>query len=195
MLDRLNQIRAQIGVFELQNALLTSKKGILASLDNTSLKEQATVAVSAVPSRNPSIFALSSIRSLTIENGLSVANFRIAESEIPENKAGRSIDLSFEIQGDLFGTLSFLRAIQNSAPLMRITSLRFSVSGITALTKITAVTTWSFLPQELDNTEAPIENLTNAERELLQKIGGLRLSSVSELTVSPPAGREDPFNF
>lgn len=193
--QKIIETRENIKDLETKNRTLEEKKNILANLNNTDLKKQVKDSVAAVPGDNPSVFALSTIRTLAIENGLTVSNFRVSEAEDPKLAGKRAVQVSFDLQGSFFSTISFLKTLQNSVPLTKTTDIKFSVSGITSLTKIVAVSSWGLLPKDLRKTESQVETLTSADQELLGKLGNLRTLSVSEVSGSPPAGKADPFAF
>lgn len=187
--------RENIKDLETKNRTLEEKKNILTNLSSADLKKEVKDSVAAVPGDNPSVFALSTIRTLAQENGLAVSDFHVSEVEDPKLAGKRAVQIAFDIQGSFFSTISFLKTLQNSVPLTKVTDIKFSVSGITALAKIVAVSSWGFLPKDLGKTESPVETLTSADRELLGKLGNLRSSVASEVSLSPPAGKTDPFAF
>lgn len=193
-LNKIFETRDQIKELEGKNKLLEAKKVVLSGVNIEEIKKQVKTAVLAVPSENPSIFVLSSIRGQAQEGGLVISNFKVAEKE-EAKKTARAVEVSFDLQGSIFSTLSFLKAVENSSPLTKLTNIKFTVSGAQALTKVTATTAWAPLPGELGKTESPLEPVTSAEQELLGKLAGLRQPSLGQVPLSPPAGKADPFAF
>lgn len=187
--------RENIKDLETKNRTLEEKKNILANLSSTDLKKEVKDSVAAVPGDNPSVFALSTIRILAQENGLAVSDFHVSEAEDQKLVGKRAVQIAFDIQGSFFSTISFLKTLQNSVPLTKVTDIKFSVSGITALAKIVAVSSWGLLPKDLGKTESPVETLTSADQELLGKLGNFRAPFAGEVSESPPAGKADPFAF
>lgn len=193
-LNKIFETRANIKELESKNKLLEAKKVVLSGVNTDDIKKQVKAAVLAVPSENPSIFVLSSMRGQAQEGGLVISNFKVSEGQ-GAKKVGREVEVSFDLQGSVFSTLSFLKAIENSSPLTKLTNIKFTISSAQATVKVTATTSWGELPKELGKTEDPVEPVTQAEQELLRKLAALRLPALGQVPLSPPAGKADPFAF
>lgn len=192
--NQIIEARENIKQLEEKNKALENKKNILSSLNTGELDRDVKTTVLAVPADNPSIFALSAIRGLALENGLSVSTFKVTEREEGKGK-GRSVELTFDTSGSIFSTMSFLKIIQSSAPLIKITNVQFTVTGGSSLTRVTAVTFWGSLPTQLGQVDTPVQGLNDSERELLRKLGELKQPEISEVVPSQTGGKENPFAF
>lgn len=191
---RIIEVRKDTEELGTKNRMLESKLTTLSGLEAGKLEQEIKTAVLAVPADNPSIFALSTIRSIAQESGLAISNFRVGEKQEGEG-SDRNIEMGFSLQGSGFSVFSFVKTLQNAAPLMRVTGFDVSVSGSEFSANISLLSSWRSLPKELGKTESPLEAISQAEQELLQKLSQLRKSLIGEVSASAPAGKEDPFAF
>lgn len=194
LLGKVFETRTQISELQEKNKSLEAKEQLLSRSGSEGLKQQVSAAVAAIPSENSSLFLLSTIRALTNESGLQISDFGIREDQ-DVKQGSRLVQARLDLQGSIFSALSFLGAIQNSAPLVKVTSLNFTLSGVNILAKVTVVSSWSPLPSELSRVDSPIEGLSNPEQELLGKLSQLRMPRITEVLTSQPAGKPDPFAF
>lgn len=194
LVDKVFETRQKNAELQDKNKLLEGKGTVLASLDSEGLKKQVNIASSASPGENPSVFVLSQIRTIAAENGLLVSSFQIGESQEPQ-KTGRVVAATANVEGSIFSIISFLRTIEGSTPLMKITDMKLTLSGGSVLAKVTVVSSWNPLPQELGKVDFPISGISGTEQELLGKLSGLRLPQISQSPVGQPAGKPDPFAF
>lgn len=194
LVDKVFETRQKNAELQDKNKLLEGKADLLSTLDAEGLKKQVNIASSAIPSDNPSVLALSQIRTLAQENGLLISSFQIGESQEPK-KTGRVVAATANVEGSIFSIISFLRTIENSTPLLKITDLKLTLSGGSVLAKATVVSSWNPLPSELGKVDSPISGISGTEQELLGKLSGLRLPQISQSPVGQPAGKPDPFAF
>lgn len=193
--DGVVKVRKDIEELGSKNKTLESKLTVLQSLQKDELEGQVKTALLAVPSENPILFALSTVRNLAQESAISMSNFRIGEKQEQQGGSERDIEMSFSLSGIAPSVFSFIKTIQNAAPLMRITG--FSASSVPGgfSANISVSSSWQSLPAELGKTESPIEGINSAEAQLLQKLAKLRKPPIGEISVSSPVGKENPFAF
>lgn len=195
LLERIFEARSQITNLENQNNLLAEKQQLLSSFSDEEVKRQVSTASSAVPAQSPSIPLLSLVRTLANENAVIISDFRVEESQ-EAKKTARQVQASFSAQGSIFSIISFLRSVGDSVPLTKVSGIKFTVSGINVDAKLTVVSSWAPLPQELGKAESLIEGISSAERELLGKLSGLKKPQIfASPDGSQPAGKPDPFSF
>lgn len=195
LLGKIFETRSRITNLESQNRLLGAKQQLLSSFSDAEVKKQAGIASLAVPSESPSIPLLSLARTLASENTVVISDFRVEENQ-EAKKTARQVQASFSAQGSIFSVLSFLRSIGDSVPLTKVSGIRLALSGISVDAKLTVVSSWAPVPQELGKAESAIEGISSAERELLGKLSGLKKPQIfASPGGSQPAGKPDPFSF
>lgn len=195
LLEKIFEARSQITSLESQNRLLEAKQQLLSSFSDEEVKRQTGAVSLAVPSESPSIPLLSLVRTLANENAVVISDFRVEESQ-EAKKTARQVQASFSGQGSIFSIISFLRSVGDSVPLTKVSGIKFTVSGINIDAKLTVVSSWAPVPQELGKVENPIEGISSAEKELLGKLSGLKKPQIFVSSGgSEPAGKPDPFSF
>lgn len=194
---RVSQVRDDLGNERQKNEALTNKLQILESLDERRLEGQLQDALSAIPSKDATLFTLSSIRENASRRNLALNNLRLISRERSDKelKGAKMVELRLDVQGGLFPTLSLLQDLRASAPLTRASRVRFVVSGTSALANLTVLSFWGALPEKVGKVEDPIVQLTSAEEELLREFGNLSVQEGREVVPAPPQGRENPFAF
>ena len=117
--------------------------------------------------------------------------------EIPDLEKGgvKAGELQFETQGGFFQTLGLLNDLSGTAPLLRVSKVKFSVSASSSLAKFTVVSAWGSLPKTVGKVTDPLETLNASEQEVLGRLNNLRQLTGAGAQASPPQGRTNPFAF
>lgn len=199
LVGRLFETREKIAEVKKQNEVLNAKLAILESLGTGTLSQELEVAVQAIPSSDSTLFALATIRQLANERNLVINNLRVVATDIGgEKRPGqiRKVELRFDLQGGIIPTISFLDELRNSAPLMKVTKVRSTISGASSLTNFSILSSWSPLPESIGKVDDPVQTLSSEEQRLLTGMTGLRPpQGVEPVVPAPPQGRENPFAF
>lgn len=187
--------------------LLENKAEILASLDHNKLEEQLAAAEQLLPS-DTSIFAvlgkvedtanttgilLNSIS--TDPSGVNAAGNRRAVTTSPESSLAPAVVLSLAISGDYQSLMRFVGGLYSYSRVVSIDTMTISAGGGEGgqlSTSFGVNAHWKGLPSNLGSIEAPVQKLTQAEEELLEKV---RSPEKQEIPPVPdvPKGRGDPF--
>lgn len=195
IVGRLLGTRASIAQLQKEGELLVVKLDALSALGQDELARTSQSAVAAIPSESSTLFALAAIRELALSRGLDVSNLRVAEIPDLEKGGVKAVELNFDTQGGFFQTLGFLNDLGGSAPLMRVSKAKFSVSASSSLTKFTVVSAWGSLPKTVGKVTDPLQTLTSSEQEVLGRLTSLRRLSGVQTEAAPPQGRTNPFGF
>lgn len=187
--------RRAIAQLQKEGELLAAKLDTLSSINQEEIARNSQNAVSAIPSESSTLFALASIRGLALSRDLEISSLRVTEFGDLEKGGVKAIELSFETQGGFFQTLGFLNDLGSSAPLVRVSKVKFSVSASSSLTKFAVISAWGPLPKTVGKVTDHLETLTSSEQEILGKLAGLRRLSGVQAEAAPPQGRTNPFGF
>lgn len=174
---------------------LSKKLDTLGNLNQEELQARLKAATTAVPSESPSLFAISALRKLATNRNLTINNLRFQAREETKKGALQSISITFDVDGGLLPSVFFLNDLRSSAPIVRVTRVKFNVSGSSALVNLQITAPWSALPTQLGRVDEPIQNLTSEEEEVLGRLEALRRPEISQVVPAPPQGRDNPFAF
>lgn len=199
LVGRLFETRQRITEVSGKNEILETKLSTLQGLSAGTLSQELEVAVRAIPSSDSTLFALATIRQLANERNLTINNLRVLATD-PEGKKRpgqiRKVELRFDLQGGLAPTISFLDELRGSSPLAKVIKVRSTVSGASALTNLSVLSSWSPLPEDIGKVFSAVQTLSGEEQRLLSEMTGLRPpQGVEPVTPSAPQGRENPFAF
>jgi hypothetical protein len=183
----------QVKIEELKNTniKLEAKKNVLSAQDRQTLLLQTQAAVLAVPGESPALAALSSANSLANENSVQLTDFRVNSKS---DKTGTSAQLTLNTEAPLPTTIRYLNDLKNTTPLVKIQEIAATVQGGIARAKITLLSLWSPLPTNLGKSEAPLEPLSSADSQIVQKLQDLKKPSAKASAESKPQGRTNPFS-
>jgi len=194
LVSQINEKRANISNLDKSNTALAEKLNLLSSLDEDLLAKQAKEALSAVPSQDSSLNALSTIRNLALTNSLFLSDLEFINVD-KKGTGPQTAKLSFDTQGGLFQALELLDQLSRHIPVMAVPTIRLTVSGGSALARFEVASLWAPLPDTLGDVDAPIEVLNSREQDILGQLRKLEKTGVSDVEAAPPQGRQNPFAF
>lgn len=175
-------------------SVLAAKKQLLSALDSEQLASDAQVVVLAVPDKEAMLPVLASIRSLAFEQNVQIAEIEASGSVESDKKDTKGATLTFQLEGQLPAVMSFLKKLQESAPLVRISKMKMAASGENISTDLDVLSFWSELPQTLPPAKASdFDPISEKEQEVLSQLKSLRQVSVDQLVPAFPEGRKNPF--
>lgn len=191
ILGKIGEEQVKIEELANTNTKLEAKKTVLAGLDKQTLLTQTQAAVSAVPGESPALPALSTANTLATEQNVQLTDFRV---NTKSDKKAASAELTLNTEGSLPGTIDYLNDLKGTAPLVKIQEIAATVQGGVARTKITLLSLWSPLPTNLGKSEAPLEPISQADSQIVQKLVDLKKPSGKAVSESKPQGRTNPFS-
>lgn len=146
----------------------------------------------AIPEKNASLFFVSLIKLLASEEGLSVANLEASAGSEATGGISRS-SISFDVEGSIDGVESFIDKINSSLPVSSISTVDTTLSGDFVRATLAISVFSAALPEKIPAITAPVNDLTQDEKQLLQSLGDYNVPSFSNPAVSVGGGRENPF--
>lgn len=147
----------------------------------------------ALPTDNPSLYFISQIRGLAIENSLFLSNIRTSVTVADSKGLSRS-NVSFDVEGPSGSITEFINDIGKVLPIGLITKVETSVSGDLVRSSIGVSVFSSKDPDKVPALTTPVSALTAEERQQLIELVGLRLPIFIKPEPSQPQARSDPFN-
>ena len=170
--------------------ILAEKEATLTEISATVAKEAASVSL-ALPEENPALAILSQLKLLALSKTIVLSNIKVGVGSQEENLL--RVNISFNANGQDINVLDFLSSIKNISPITTIEKIKMSqVSGVlSADTNVRGY--WSLLPKTLPKVTEPVTNLSEPERNLLEKVMALTPPSFTQVTPSAPSIRDNPF--
>jgi len=191
----INQISSQVKTLsELSKSekKLEEKANVLKNMGPI-VVDQADQTVIAIPKNNPSVLMLFQLSQLANEKELVVVEKEVAVSR--EDKSGiTSSIVTLKAVGQIEQIIPFLQGIKTLAPLSNImeVNMKEDKSFIEIETKVAVY--YSDFPTTIPALTQPINKLTKNEEQIYEKISGLKLPDLTQLSPKEPGVREDPFN-
>lgn len=177
-----------------EKAVLETKLEKLRAVDVTALSQQAQVSLSAIPSSNSSLSALSTIRTQAFEKNVRIIGLKVEEREASA-KGAREVGYKFELEGSLQDILGLLDSLQKTAPLTKLTRARILSTGTGMNASLDLLSFWAQLPGSLPPANVAIENLSGSEQQLIKQIEALAVRPNQNVEPATPAGKENPFEL
>ena len=194
---------------------LKQKAAILASLDKTELEKQVVAAEQLLPSDKNVFLFVSQIERAAASSGVLLnrvestpGSLSSVPSEPSVNPAPSSAEVKTEIAPSIKATVSLtsgysslLSFLNNVLAIPRAVSISdLSVSAATSegsaqlKASMSIVAYFKQMPTDLGSIEAPVAELTQPEKERLEKIIDTGLATTPSVSVPQvPVGREDIF--
>lgn len=188
------ETRANIAQLGKDREILIAKREILSSADLPTLSVDAQVSVLAVPDRDSTLSSVSSIRALAFEKNLQISDLKVGAGGTAD---ARGSSLSFQLDGQLFSAMSFLRELARIAPIVRVTAVDLSSSGGIVSTELDLSSFWAELPRALPPASEELYGLSGTELEVLRELKSLRgravVATSPGVVAAKPAGKTNPF--
>lgn len=196
-----------------QLALLEEKQAILSGIDTVQISERVKKMETIFPSKKPVVELMSSLSKLSAMYGLSFGGITLSPGELgdenkaPEKKTNKNpvnadlhdLRFGFVVAGDFDKISDFLKALENTAPLMKIEKVALTIKGTPildrSLTSVSAaidVTAYYQLPPKtIGPVSKPIVLLSKKEEAVLEKIFNFQTFEV--VVPEMPVGQTDLF--
>ena len=188
---RIGQQRQDVALARQNEGTLSQKEGVLRSIQGTVPAYVNTVAAS-LPEKNPALSMTSQLRTLALSNGLILENIKIG-SAVPSGGLSE-VDITFGLEGTPPQVISYLNTIKNLAPVSTIEKSKINQSALGTRADLTVRVYYSPFPQKLPPLTEPIRELTEDERNILNRLSALSLPAFSNLQAQPAGTRENPFD-
>lgn len=173
--------------------ILAQKQQVLQTLESNILS-YADAATIAMPDKNPSLIALSQLKTLAENNGLNLSEIKIG-SKTSDKSGTFKTTILFEAEGALFQVLNYLVSIKSMAPLSVINRVDITQRGEVIRASVSLVVFWAPLPTKLPAISEPVRELSADETNLITELSNLEEPLFTEVLPAAPSGRIDPFSY
>lgn len=190
---RISTQRAELKKAIKNETILSQKQQVLQTLENNILSYADTVIV-AMPDKNPSLIALSQLKTLAERNGISIGDIKIG-SRTKDKSGTFKTTILLEIEGSLVQVLNYLISTESFAPLSVINRVEISSSGELARATISLTVFWVPLPTKLPAISEPVRELSANETNLITELSNLEQPIFTQVLPAEPSVRIDPFVY
>ncbi len=189
------KVNKQISDYKENTVILANLKNKLSIIKESkdTVLPNTDMTLVALPAKNPVVLVFSQIKTISKEKEIDVReiSFSIEKGEKDVNSVTTKISVSADTLDSL---LSFLTEISKIAPVSVLKSANLrSFQGEFSL-GLELISYWSLLPTSIPAITQPIVDLTQGEKELLEKILILKTPSFVVLEPQLPSERTQPFN-
>jgi hypothetical protein len=189
-LARISAIRGDLEAAQKNEGILSQKESFLrnAQVEVTSFTD---ISLAAIPAKNPALIALSQLKIFASTKNVLLSNLKVGS----ENKDTdlSSIQILFDIDGDLVSVLDFLKSINSFLPLSLVEKVKLTSQAGAGRANITMKVFSSPFPKKLSSLTEPIPELSTEEKSILSEIMALTLPPFVEVEATGPTGRINPF--
>jgi hypothetical protein len=222
---KVSKLRREISLASQELEALDDKVGVLESFDEPALFEQVEVLEQVLPSKKDVFGLLAKVNGLATDNKIAVGKFvlspgsiatetatesaRSESQQVTDSRRARgassleSIAIALSISGPFDGVSTFLKGIEQSKPLMKLTKIKLFPEKLRSPSATTSASLrvgasleldlfFVALPKQIGAVGDPIFPLSEVEQELYDELLGLKSYEIS-IPSTVVTGREDPF--
>lgn len=172
---------------------LDKKADLLERINTSEYRQNINTALIALPEEKDIPGVLSQILFLLGANQLKLVAIGLSPAP-PSSSNLESVGLKLEVEGDTLGIKNFLTKLRAVPRLMKVTGLEVNGSRETIQATISLTAHYLGLVSQLGDIEKPIEEVSQAELEVLTTIKNNLRSTPSSLVITPTStGKVDPF--
>lgn len=191
-IGRVLRLQAQISQLNNDKATLSQKLTTLQGISAT-VGAGSQVAASALPGKNPALTTLSQIKSLATQNVVTLTNLK-SGSESKSTAGFSEVGISFDVTGPRSGIIAFLDSIPKNAPITIVDKIKLNEAGGEARATVSVRSFWVAFPTTLPPVAENIPDLTQAEKDTLNKISALIQPQFIDVPAQEgESGRTNPF--
>jgi hypothetical protein len=186
---KIKSLRASIASAKKVESVLAEKESILKTVSANISYYVLPVSI-ALPEKNPALYLISQIRSLSEQNATDLQEFKLGSAGQGQDS---QLNLSLSLRGDYPNVISLLNGLETLAPILSLNKVEMSLSGSVVNADMVVGSYWSAYPDKLPSVTDPIQELTKTNNETLKKVVQLTPPFFTTLTPTEPYGRQNPF--
>lgn len=187
----ITDLRTQITQAQKDQQVLNQKVNILQT-EAATLGTSSVAVSTALPDSNTVLAVISQLKSISTNDTLALTNLKTG-GQVQDSSGLSRVDVSFEVSGTRDQIITFLGQLANAAPIMVVSSIRFSENGGASRADVTVKSFWAGLPTNLPTTTEALTDLTPDEQAVLDSVGQLTQPPFTTLPASPTSGKTNPF--
>lgn len=189
---QITNVRNQISEAKKTQSALSNKLNILRSISDLTASS-ADMALYALPEANPSLQAISQLKTLAASNMLVLEDIKSSAAN-EESKDLSHIRITFNVVGTREAITAFIEGIQTIAPLTFVDKIDLSENTDLNEASVTTKTYFAPLPKTIPTITQVVSDLTSSEKSLLSEVNSLT-RSVIEYPNSVTAEEINPSPF
>lgn len=191
-LPKVVEIRAEISSAENSQNTMTQKLKLLQTFSSTA-SLVTSAANAAVPPTDPSLEVIPQVRTVAAGSGIQLSSIKTSSGQANDSGLNQSV-VSFTAEGTRQQIFSFIDGLTKVAPIIIVDKINISEAAGSDKADITADSYWADLPKTIPSIDAPISDLTPAEKGTLSSISNLTQPVFTVLTPSGNTGANpNPF--
>ena len=190
---------------------LTTKVDYLQNLDKNQIEAKVKEVEQVFPSRKPAIQLLFMLKSLAVENGLSLGSMTLApgklesdkeeqverDTSISEEKMPEDFLVNFSVTGTSGDISNFIQSLEKTAPLTQIETIGVSIADKVEDNYLLEVSLevrvyYQSLPEKIPGIDEPLAQLTVHEEEVLNSLADFKYYPLAEVPKGS-GGKENLF--
>lgn len=188
---KISEVRDQIGSAQNDQKILSQKLEVLRNVAATGA-QSSNLAVMALPDSNSSLSVIAQIKVLAGREGLTISEIKSGSPAVG-TKGLSAVSISFNVAGTRAQIESFITGIGTIAPISIVDKIKMSESTPgTTLASLNIKSFWAPFPTKIPAVTTALTDLTPAEQQILQGLGGL-IQPVFSQVVANQGGKTDPF--
>jgi len=184
-------VRSQITSAQNSEATLTQKLNLLQTLSTTA-SAGAPVAASAVPDANPALSVISQLKTLALQNGVVITGIK-STSGVSASSGMSEAAISFAVDGAIPSVFDFLAGTATVAPIMVVDKITIAEALGSIKADVSVKSYWADFPKTIPSIDAPVTDLTAAEKKTLTTVTGLTQPAFTQVTASQEGTNPNPF--
>jgi Tfp pilus assembly protein PilO len=138
---------------------------------------KSDVAHIVIPSENPSLVALSQVRTMASSNGLALTSLSMGQPVKVQSLW--KVSISFDVDGSESSIFTFISGLMKSAPILTVEKYKLTTTSAQARANVVVNYYWSPLPKQIPSVSESME-FTQEELEILDQMTKLTLPPKTE---------------
>lgn len=190
--SKISAQREELATAKETERILKEKQNVLTQVGG-SIASYVNSAAVAVPAENPVFMMISQLKSIAGASGVTLNSIKTG-SEATFQGSISSVNLNFGIGGTTLALIDFFKALDTVAPVSTLDRLKISQSLGVARADVFLKLYFSPFPGKLPSLTEPVKELTADEKDILTKLGQLRVPNFVNLAPQPPSVVTAPFD-
>jgi hypothetical protein len=193
-------------------ALLLEKANKLEGLNEAELQEKVNLVERVLPSKKPVLLFIDSLKLLADEQEVLIGGVTLNPGQIyaeeKEQKNVESMQIAFQVTGELDKISQFLDSLEQRGPVMRVESFGLKIpdlesgqqdskqdqEGVESTLNVKVF--YQYLPESMGKVSDPLHLLSAEEKKILEEIEKFEVIKVEQdEQLLTPVGKENPFEF
>lgn len=190
-IKNISNLFSERSALQKSNIALQDKERILSNLKASYLTQSSAI-LTALPSENSVLLALSQLKTAAQENELA---FKFQNANIESEGKISGVEINAQVTGSYEDIFNYVKTIEKQSPIIKYSLMQYIFGEDLVTLAIRMTTFYSSLPDEIPPLTQPINQLTEVQKQKLNELAGFSQPTFSNLTPEDYTDeRIDPFN-